>query len=79
MMKGKTDMKAARILIPFDTKKSQFSAGVTDIPLRANLIFEAIINDKQQMEYRFSGVDMRCWCDECQAKENAKSSEIPAK
>jgi len=66
MLSGEVEALGARILIPFKTDQSQFSEGVAKkIPIRANLVFEGILNDKGKIEYRSSGVDMRCWCDDC--------------
>jgi hypothetical protein len=73
MLSGEVEALGARILIPFKTDKSQFSEGVAKkIPWRANLIFEGTLNGKGKIEYRFSGVDMRCWCDDCKPPKKKK-------
>jgi len=69
MLSGEIEPLGARILIPFNTDKSQFSK---EIPRRMNLIFEGFMNEKGKLEYRFNGIDGRCWCDECNGKSREK-------
>ncbi len=69
MMKGKVEPMAARILLPFLTNQSKFSK---EIPRRATLIFEGIKNDRGKLEYRFIGVDAKCYCEECFRAEKTK-------
>jgi len=67
MMKGKVEPLAAKILFPFYTGQSLFNKAILNkIPRRANLIFTGIKGRNGKMEYVFDGVDMRCWCDDCQ-------------
>ena len=65
ILRGRVDVKGTKIIIPFTTGHSKFSR---KIPRVAKLIFESYRMLDGSIEYRFSGVDAKCYCKDCTKK-----------
>lgn len=61
IMKGRTDAKGNRVLIPFNTGKSEFDPIWKYIPRHVSLVFQI----DRKGEFVFSGVNITCPCLNC--------------
>jgi type II secretory pathway component HofQ len=65
LLKGKINNVGVRILIPFNTSKSVFADDWKNIPRFGQLLFTAQLTPKGVLEYVFSGVQIKCYCNGC--------------
>lgn len=68
ILKGKVDLKASKIIIPFNTSNSDFPKTWKNIPRNASLVFLLRKSANGKLEYIFRGVDLICPCKDCVKK-----------
>lgn len=62
---GKTDISAARLIIPFNTR--YVTMPKKELPTHGKFVFTAHPDKKRNIEYVFSGIDLTCHCEDCNA------------